>query len=242
MSIKLDLERFDRDGFAVLPDHVPTHQTADLKSALDTAGAMIRRRNGRVFGARNLLEADQIRALAHALAPTIAEPILGQSAGPVRALFFDKTQEANWPVLWHQDLTIAIAERRDLAGWGPWSLKAGVPHVEPPLPLLQSMVTIRVHLDDCGPDNGPLRVLPGTHRLGRLTRDRIAGLRREKNAVECLADEGALVVMRPLLLHASASARRPDHRRVVHIEYAARDLLPPSLEWAFAPRRPAAAA
>jgi hypothetical protein len=232
MDADLDLKRFSQDGFAVLPSLVSVGQTADLKAALASAGAILRRGKGDIFGERNLLSTVEVRDLAQTLS-AIAEPILGPMSGPVRALFFDKTKDANWPVLWHQDLAIALAARHDLPDWGPWSVKAGVPHVEPPLPILQSMVTLRVHLDDCGPDNGPLTVLPGTHQLGRLKRDRIAALRREIAAVECLANEGAIVVMRPLLLHASARARRPSHRRVVHIEYAARDLLPPPSEWAF---------
>ena len=37
---------------------------------------------------------------------------------------------------------------------------------------------MRLHLDDSLADNGPLRVLPGTHRLGRLSDVEIAGLQR----------------------------------------------------------------
>jgi hypothetical protein len=235
MTHDLDITTFDREGFAVLPDAIRATQAADLKEALADAGAALRRRNGRLYGARNLLGAAIVRDLVSSSPlAVVAEKIVGPAARPVRALFFDKTPEANWPVLWHQDLTIAVASRHDMAGWGRWSAKAGVQHVEPPSTLLSSMATIRVHLDDCGTDNGPLKVLPGTHRLGRLSRTQIDELRRRIAEVECVAADGALVVMRPLLLHASSSARRPSHRRVLHIEYAPPEILPAPLEWAAA--------
>jgi ectoine hydroxylase-related dioxygenase (phytanoyl-CoA dioxygenase family) len=164
----------------------------------------------------------------------LAEPIVGPHAIPVRGLFFDKTPEANWPVLWHQDLTIAVAERHDVQGWGPWSVKAGIVHVEAPGALLATMLTIRLHLDDCGADNGPLRVLPGSHRLGRLDRKRIEDLRREIPEVTCNAPAGAAVLMRPLILHASSPASAPSHRRVIHLEYARADALPCPLSWRYA--------
>jgi hypothetical protein len=111
------------------------------------------RRGASAYGARNLLDLPDVRNLAADRAiRDLVDPVVGPAAIPVRALFFDKTPEANWPVLWHQDLTIAVAERHDLEGWGPWSVKAGVSHVQPPTALLAQMLTIRVHLDDCGAD------------------------------------------------------------------------------------------
>ena len=93
--------------------------------------------------------------------------MLGPRAFAVRALFFDKTPGANWNLPWHQDVTIAVKGRRDVAGFGPWTLKAGIHHVHAPGPLLARMVTIRIHLDDCRPESGPMRVLPGSHAEGR---------------------------------------------------------------------------
>src|SRR5262245_7189469 len=85
------------------------------------------------------------------------EPILGPGAFVVRGLFFDKTPRANWKVSWHQDLTIAVRVRIEAPGFGPWSLKAGVVHVQPPAEILERMATVRLHLDDCSESNGPLR-------------------------------------------------------------------------------------
>lgn len=147
-------------------------------------------------------------------------------------LFFDKTPEANWPVLWHQDLTLAVAEKHELDGWSAWSMKAGVWHVQPPATLLATMATVRLHLDDCGADNGPLRLLPGSHRLGRLSRQRVAELRRTNSERECPCARRIRCPDGPLLLHASSPARTPGHRRVIHLEFAAAAALPAPLRWA----------
>jgi ectoine hydroxylase-related dioxygenase (phytanoyl-CoA dioxygenase family) len=156
---------------------------------------------------------------------------LGEGARAVRSLFFDKTPEANWLVPWHQDLTIATSRQVELPGYSPWSRKDGVPHVQPPVVILESMVTVRVHLDDCDQANGALRVLPGSHRQGRLTAGQITETRSQTQEVTCEARAGDVLLMRPLLLHSSGEARAPLHRRVVHLEYAACQL-PAGLEWA----------
>jgi ectoine hydroxylase-related dioxygenase (phytanoyl-CoA dioxygenase family) len=106
-----------------------------------------------------------------------------------------------------------------------------VHHVQPPVEILEKMVSVRFALDDNDHDNAPLRVLPGTHRLGRLSAAEIARLRSEEKEVACCVPAGGAVVMRPLLLHASSSMVSGGSRRVIHIEYAGCDL-PGGLEWA----------
>ena len=155
----------------------------------------------------------------------------------MRGILFDKTPGANWNVVWHQDLSIAVRERRDVPGFGPWSQKAGVAHVQPPPTILERMLTVRLHLDDCDEANGPLLVLPGSHRSGRLTPEQVQQWRGKTAAVPCLVPSGGALLMRPLLLHASSSSQSPRHRRVVHLEYAA-EALPEGLEWAVKQVRP----
>lgn len=226
-------EAFDRDGFAIVPNVLTVVQIDRLRSIGETGAAL--RRGGSAYGSRNLLDSPAVRDLAaEGAIRALVEPIVGASAIPVRALFFDKTAEANWPVLWHQDLTIAVADKQTLEGWGAWSIKAGIPHVEPPSGLVAQMLTIRLHLDDCGADNGPLRVIPRSHALGRLSRERIRAITATTDETTCVAPKGSALLMRQLLLHASSPAKRPTHRRVVHIEFAPAKLLPPPLKWASA--------
>ena len=222
-----------RDGFALVENVLSADQIERLRGAASAGTAL--RRSGSAYGSRTLLAVREVRQIAaERTIRDIIEPVVGQAAMPVRALSFDKTPEANWPVLWHQDLTIAVAERHDLGGWGPWSTKAGVAHVEAPAELLAGMLTIRLHLDDCDASNGPLRVIPGTHAFGRLTRNDIGEHLSARNEVTCLAPLGSALLMRPLLLHASSAAERPGHRRVIQIEYADRAALPAPLAWAAA--------
>jgi ectoine hydroxylase-related dioxygenase (phytanoyl-CoA dioxygenase family) len=169
-----------------------------------------------------------------ALSPKVLgmlEALLETRVFPVRSIYFDKTPEANWLVPWHQDLSIAVKERLDLPAYSPWSVKDGVPHVQPPVEILENMVTVRLHLDDCNESNGALRVIPGSHRHGRLSSAEIAEMRSKTSEVTCSVLAGDAVLMRPLLLHASSEATSPHHRRVIHLEYATRPLAE-GLEWA----------
>lgn len=183
-------------------------------------------------GIRNLLsQSELIAGLAYDSALSkLASSLLNTNAFPVRALLFDKVAEANWKVAWHQDTAIAVAARVNLPGYTGWSEKDGVPHVHPPAETLESMVSLRLHLDDCGTDNGPLRVIPSSHQSGVLDSAQIDLLRANHDEVTCCAQAGDVLAMRPLLLHASSAANRPSHRRVIHIEYACQPL-PHGLQW-----------
>jgi ectoine hydroxylase-related dioxygenase (phytanoyl-CoA dioxygenase family) len=161
---------------------------------------------------------------------SLIRPHLPAEPRPVRAIYFDQSAEANWGVPWHQDLTIALRARVEVAGFGPWSTKEGIPHVQPPADLLAQMLTIRQHLDDTDESNGALQVLPGSHREGRLSNDRIREWRARRAEFLCSAAAGDALLMRPLLLHASGHSTSPRHRRVLHIEYAG-FALPEALEW-----------
>jgi hypothetical protein len=160
----------------------------------------------------------------------IAADVLGHEARPVRAILFDKTPDSNWAVPWHQDRTIAVRERRDVAGFDPWTIKAGVPHVAPPFDILASLLTLRVHLDDCSDDNAPLLIARGTHRLGRVAVSEARAIALAHHPIACHARAGDVWVYAAPILHASDRARAPMHRRVLHVDYAAM-ALPGGLEW-----------
>jgi ectoine hydroxylase-related dioxygenase (phytanoyl-CoA dioxygenase family) len=89
-----------------------------------------------------------------------------------------------------------------------------------------------VHLDDSTEANGPLRVLPGTHIGGVLTHDEIQRLVGLVAPVTCIASAGAVVAIRPLVVHASSKACDDQSRRVLHIEYATSVHFGPGLELA----------
>jgi ectoine hydroxylase-related dioxygenase (phytanoyl-CoA dioxygenase family) len=136
-------------------------------------------------------------------------------------IYFDKTPDTNWRVVWHQDLSIAVAQEVSAPGYGPWSEKDGVVHVHPPSSVLEQMLAVRVHLDDCDATNGPVRVLSGSHRSGRMTPAEIDKWKAGATPTECHARRGGVLAFRPLVLHASSPALSPKHRRVIHFEFAA---------------------
>jgi hypothetical protein len=154
----------------------------------------------------------------------------GKGARPARAILFDKSPQTNWGLGWHQDRTIAVRDRRDVPGFGPWSVKRGVPHVAPPISLLERMLTIRVHLDDVPSDNAPLLVAPGSHRFGRISEGKIAEVVKACGIQSCLAGAGDVWLYATPILHASEASRRPGRRRVLQVDYAA-ETLPGGLDW-----------
>jgi hypothetical protein len=161
---------------------------------------------------------------------TIAASVLGQEGLPVRAILFDKNTDQNWSLGWHQDRTIAVRHRIDVDGFGPWSVKSGIVHVEPPFDLLASMVTVRAHLDAVPEANAPLLVAPGSHKRGRIPASEIPEVVRQCGIIACLAAAGDIWLYATPILHASDAASQPLHRRVLQIDYAVGQL-PGGLEW-----------
>jgi ectoine hydroxylase-related dioxygenase (phytanoyl-CoA dioxygenase family) len=160
----------------------------------------------------------------------LAQRVLGKDARPYRATLFDKSPTSNWLVVWHQDTALPLRVRSHVPGWGPWSLKAGILYAHAPATALEQIVALRVHLDDSLAENGPLRVLPGTHSQGVLSDAAIEDLVFTTDPYECTVARGGVVSMRPLLVHASSKSLIPSPRRVLHIEYAAAFRLGSQLE------------
>lgn len=212
-------------GFAIVEDVLTDAQCDELIAEIDrTLGSEAIGRAGVRDALRRL---PAIRQLADSVeVRSVVADGLSPDAHPVRSILFDKTPEANWLVPWHQDTAIALAERVDgVEGYGPWSVKNGIVHVRPPASVLDHMVTIRVHLDECGPENGALRILPGSHRMG------IQDTRPLSIAPHvCPVPRGGIMLMKPLLWHSSSRATEASHRRVIHIEFADAEL-PAPLEW-----------
>jgi ectoine hydroxylase-related dioxygenase (phytanoyl-CoA dioxygenase family) len=173
-----------------------------------------------------------LRPLLAASGPVgaVAAAALGNACRPVRALLFDKTPATNWSLAWHQDRTISVAQRIDVDGFGPWTVKNGLLHVAPPFDILRRIVTLRVHLDPVPAANGPLLIAPGSHRFGRIAQADIASIVARCGTVACLADAGDIWLYATPILHASRPAREPGHRRVLQVDFSA-DELPGGLRW-----------
>lgn len=208
--------------------HFPSALTAKEMNLLQSLGD-----DGRVIGpGLRLTDNDDLRQmLGHdSTLDLIASSKLGETARAVRAVFFDKSAKTNWALGWHQDRTIVVRERRDVPGFGPWSNKSGLIHVEPPYDLISRMVTLRAHFDEVDADNAPLLVAPGSHRAGRIPIDRIDETVAEFGSLSCLAKSGDVWAYSTAIVHASEAAHRPRRRRVLQIDYCAEEL-PGGLEW-----------
>ncbi|MBO0764635.1 MAG: phytanoyl-CoA dioxygenase family protein [Hyphomicrobiaceae bacterium] len=218
---------FATDGISVCDGAVPS---AYLSALRDLPGFSYGCRPGsRGFGPCR--EVSDVVGLGRPLAK-IAAGLMGAPARAVRVLYFDKRPDANWAVPWHQDRTIAVADRVEMPGFGPWSMKAGVYHVEPPEEILRNIISLRLHLDDCGLDNGPLLALRGSFRLGRVPVLQVQRHVENGPIRVCCARVGDVVAMRGLTIHASQRASRPGHRRVLHVDFSCAEL-PGSLRWAW---------
>jgi ectoine hydroxylase-related dioxygenase (phytanoyl-CoA dioxygenase family) len=224
-------ELFEESGFAIVPDLMPENEIFDLRRELLSQASLRRSR----AGVRHAMKLPGVAAAANGSKLLgIAKDILGGEAVPFRATLFDKSAEANWLVVWHQDTALPLREKKDMAGWGPWSVKEGIVYAHAPADALMRVVALRVHLDESGAANGPLRVLPGTHRAGVLADEEIRALGHEVRAVDCLVTKGGVLAMRPLLVHASSKSQNEMARRVLHIEYATSMTLAEGLELATA--------
>ena len=219
--------KLDRDGFATVRDVVSESLRfeilQEIEGSLSPSLAGVRKLTKRVSSVRRLAESPIIRGLV--------EPVLGSEAQLVRSILFNKSETANWQVAWHQDLTIAVRERVESEGFVSWSTKDGVPHVQPPVDVLERMLNVRVHLDVADESNGALWVSPGSHRLGRIPAGDAAATAERLGKELCAVNAGDVLLFRPLTLHASRKVVADRPRRVIHLEFAGVSL-PAPLDWA----------
>jgi len=231
------LTKIERDGFAVLPgvfdepavEAIAAQLSPALSATRDEAES-IRSRAGTVYAARNVVTLwPEVRDVWRR--PAIVELLsaaLGREFGLVRVLYFDKPPERSWSLPWHKDLTIAVRDnslpserlRRP-------TTKAGVPHVEASLDVLSTMLTVRVHLDQVTEENGPLKVIPGSHHQGKQSAATAAAFQ------SILVAPGDVLAIRPLVAHSSdlshpGTTRR---RRILHFEFSGLPRLPDGFEW-----------
>ncbi len=217
----------EQHGFAIVPDVLSASQVAELSAALAALleavpSAGIRGLTKKAPCVVALARSPEVRGLV--------EPILGPGARLVRSILFNKTPQANWQVGWHQDLAIAVRCQVEVGDFTRWSVKEGVPHVQPPVAVLEHMLTVRLHLDSADETNGALWVSPGSHRWGRLPAGEVTEVAAQQGNTLCAVQAGDALLFRPLILHASRKARSARPRRIIHLEFAGIDL-PEPLVW-----------
>jgi hypothetical protein len=220
----MKIHRFKNDGFAVLSEVLTISSCEELSLSL----AEIQNKG---IGSRSLLDMPWCKKLAQAVSqhPAIV-PFLPADAVAVQCNFFEKSQDQNWLVPIHQDLSIPVTERVENAALTGWSQKQGSLFVQPPDIVLQELVAVRLHVDECGNDDGALRVVPGSHKLGRLNNEDALEMRGSLGEVVCAVSKGGALLMKPLVLHASSKATGQSRRRVLHLVFGP-SRLPLGLTW-----------
>ena len=220
------MKSLENQGFEIIPDCLQACDVGIIAAALDKSPLHRSR-----AGMRNALQIDAVRRLA--LDPSVLKLVrseLGPQALPFRATLFDKSPDSNWLVVWHQDTALPLCARKEVAGWGPWSVKEGVICAHAPAEALEQVLAIRIHLDDSTTENGPLRVLPGTHKSGVLSDDAIHDLSLKVPEIVCQVPAGGILLMKPLVIHASSKVFHSGRRRVLHVEYCSQATFPGGLE------------
>jgi hypothetical protein len=216
------MSQLDDAGLWLLPRALSADQLDALERVLPASaeGAGLR-----IFGCPELEE----RLLSGPLCE-VARTVLGPKSRPVRAILFNKTPSLNWALGWHQDRTIAVRKRVEVPELGPWTMKTGATHVEPPFSIIENMLTARIHLDEVDETNAPLLVAPGSHRLGRIPEARISAVVAQCGTLSCLASRGDIWLYRTAILHSSENSRGPKNRRVLQVDFSGQEL-PKGLEW-----------
>jgi hypothetical protein len=137
------LECVTKQGFAIIPGVLAEPSIERLIAEL-TQTNLVRSR----AGIRHAMSLTSVRTIAKG-SPVlgIAQRVLGPGAFPFRATLFDKSVQANWLVVWHQDTALPLQTRREVPGWGPWSVKGGVIYAHAPASALSQILALRLHLD-----------------------------------------------------------------------------------------------
>lgn len=222
---------FDVNGFEVINSVYSDSEIEEIKAVINenTSNKPTFRKSTDLFAIRQFLKEipECIPILFNNTLKSLLSSRFGSTYFIVKSIYFDKPAESNWFVAYHQDLTISVDKKLELEGFGPWTTKQDQFAVQPPLKILADNFTIRIHLDEATEKNGALRVIPGSHLKGIIRPDELKQKNQEQT---CSVEKGGIMLMKPLLLHASGRTSNNRQRRVVHIEFS-RTELPQGLSW-----------
>lgn len=219
------------NGFTIIEDvftETEIQKILNLISEIDTSKPTFRKSED-LFAIRQFLKEipDSISSIFNAKIKNIITELFGENYFVTKSIYFDKPEQSNWFVAYHQDLTISVDKKIDLENFGPWTVKQNQFAVQPPIDILKSNFTIRIHLDETTEYNGALKVVPKSHN--RIYRPETIDWENEKEIV-CNVRKGGIMIMKPLLLHSSARTTDNKKRRVIHIEFG-NQRLPENLNW-----------
>ena len=223
----------DKNGFVIIDRIYSNTEISKLISLINSAdsSSLTFRKSADVFAIRQFLKEipQTIPLIFNDNLHSLINSLFGSNFFVVKSIYFDKPEQSNWFVSYHQDLTISVDNKADIKGFGPWTVKQNQFAVQPPLDILQSIYTIRIHLDDTNENNGALKIISGSHAKGIYRPENIDW--SKETETNCSVSKGSVMVMRPLLLHSSGRTTNNNKRRVIHIEFCNK-ALPSDINWA----------
>ncbi|MGC4035654.1 MAG: phytanoyl-CoA dioxygenase family protein [Chitinophagaceae bacterium] len=223
---------FIQNGFSIVENVYSSCEVEALLQQINRANTNKEtfRKSAELFAIRQFLKEvpSTLDILLNDKLKTLLEQLFDGNHFIVKSIYFDKPQASNWFVSYHQDLTISVDKKIEQLGYESWTIKQNQFAVQPPLDILQNIVTVRIHLDDTNENNGALRVIPTSHRRGVCRPEAIDW--NVEQQINCNVPQGGIMLMKPLLLHSSGRTTNNKQRRVIHIEFSNREL-PDGLNW-----------
>lgn len=226
-------DNLTKNGYSILENIYSASEVDQIVSLIEQSdtGNETFRKSTELFAIRQFLKEvpKAVEFIFNSNLKSLLNHLLGPNYFVVKSIYFDKPPSSNWYVSYHQDLTISVDKKLPIEGYGPYTVKQNQFAVQPPVDILENIVTIRIHLDDTDEGNGALKVIPGSHAKG-IYRPENIDWTTEKESI-CSLLKGGVMVMKPLLLHSSSRTTTGKKRRVIHIEFSNHEL-PNELNWA----------
>ncbi|MFN8356697.1 MAG: phytanoyl-CoA dioxygenase family protein [Spirosomataceae bacterium] len=226
------LQVLNEQGFTILDNFYTQDEITQILIVLNNIDQSKNtvRKSADLFAIRQLLKEvpEVIPLILNTNLKAFIKQCLESNYFVVKSIYFDKPSSSNWYVSYHQDLTISVNKKIELANFGPWTVKQNQYAVQPPVDYLENIITLRIHLDETTESNGALKVIPTSH-LKKIYRPETINWKVEKEVI-CPVKIGGIMLMKPLILHSSSRTTNNKQRRVIHIEFSNREL-PSELRW-----------
>jgi len=228
----LILSDFKKNGFAVLDRMYSNIEIAQIIACIEDASNEheLAESSKHLFAIRQVIhKIPTLKSLVFTEnLQTLLASLFNESCFLTKAIYFDKPSQSNWFVAYHQDLSISVDRKKEVSDYQNWTFKKGQYGVQPPLEILEDIVTIRIHLDTTEKENGALKVIPKSHSKGIYRPETIDWTIETEHI--CEVKKGGIMLMKPLTLHASNRTTNGKQRRVLHLEFSSKQLAEP-LQW-----------
>ncbi|AWA30935.1 phytanoyl-CoA dioxygenase [Flavobacterium magnum] len=229
------IDEINSEGFTIIENVYSADEIDKLISNIENVGIQNQHKNtyrksDDLFAVRQFFNEfpQALEIVFNSSLKQIIKTNFGDNYFVTKSIYFDKPEKSNWFVSYHQDLTISVNQKLELDGFENWTVKQNQFAVQPPENILKNCFTIRIHLDNTSKENGALKVINKSHSKGIVRLDNFTS--KTGNESICEVEKGGIMIMKPLLFHASNKTTNNERRRVIHIEFCNQQL-PNGLNW-----------